>query len=273
VRAALEEDVAWGDVTTRSLIPHDLQALASVVFKEKGIVAGLPVLAATFREMDSACDVVLLAQDGAHVENGACVAHITGSAASLLTAERVALNFLQRLSGIATLTARFAAAVRGTNAMIVDTRKTTPGLRALEKYAVRAGGAHNHRFNLADGVLIKDNHLAAMELRGQRLVDAVRQARAHAPHTIKIEVETETLEQVKQALDARADIILLDNMDVALLREAVDLVGGKALTEASGGVHLDTVRAIAETGVDLISVGALTHSARALDISLDFSVA
>jgi nicotinate-nucleotide pyrophosphorylase (carboxylating) len=209
--------------------------------------------------------------DGTSVKTRTAIAELAGPARSLLTAERVALNLIQRLSGVATATARYVEAVAGTNARIVDTRKTTPGMRQLEKQAVRDGGGHNHRVGLADGVLIKDNHLAAIG-GADRVCRAVRQARAFAPHTLRIEVEVTTLAEVEEALSAGADVILLDNMDVATMRGAVGLVGGRALLEASGGVTLDSVRAIAETGVELISVGALTHSAPALDISLEFAL-
>lgn len=273
VRRALAEDVAWGDATTRALVPPDLHARADVVAKERAVIAGLPVLRAVYRAVDPSCRIDAHVEDGREVEEGAVVATIHGPATALLTGERVALNFLQRLSGTATTTAAFVRAVRGTKAIIVDTRKTTPGLRVLEKYAVRAGGGQNHRHNLADGVLIKDNHLAALALRGLGIVDGVRLARAAAPHTLKVEVEVETLDQVRQAIDAGADILLLDNMPPPMLAEAVHLVAGRAVTEASGGVRLETVRAVAESGVDLISVGALTHSAPSVDISLDVRLA
>lgn len=273
VRRALAEDVAWGDATTRALVPTDLQARADVVVKERAMIAGLPMLQAVYRAVDPSCRVEMRAEDGREVERGGVVATVHGPAAALLTGERVALNFLQRLAGTATMTAAFVRAVRGTKAIIVDTRKTTPGLRALEKYAVRVGGGQNHRHNLADGVLIKDNHLAALALRGLGIADAVRLARASAPHTLKVEVEVETLDQVRQAVGAGADILLLDNMPPAMLAEAVHLAAGKAVTEASGGIRLETVRAVAESGVDLISIGALTHSAPSIDISLDFHLA
>lgn len=272
VAAALAEDVGWGDITTHALVSDDLTASAAVIYKQPAVVAGLPVLVAAFRLLDPACRVDLAVAEGACVTAPSSVATVHGRASALLTAERVALNFLQRLSAIATLTAQFAAAIEGTSATIVDTRKTTPGLRVLEKYAVRVGGGQNHRFNLADGVLIKDNHLAALRSTGRGLADGVRLARLAAPHTLKIEVETETLDHVREAVAAGADIILLDNMSVAQMRMAVEIVAGRAVTEASGGVRLDTIRGIAETGVDLISIGALTHSAPAIDISLEFSL-
>ena len=268
---ALAEDIGGGDVTTWATVPADAVARGTIIAKAPGIVSGLDVAAAVFRRINSAVDFEPRVADGQQVSPDAVVAGVAGSAQSLLTAERVALNLLQRLSGVATLTARYVAAVAGTGARIVDTRKTTPGLRALEKAAVRHGGGHNHRFGLADGVLIKDNHLAAVG-GPDRVARAVRLARERAPHTLRIEVEVTTLDEVRQAVAAGADVILLDNMDVPTLRRAVDLVSGQALLEASGGITLETVRAVAETGVDLISVGALTHSAPALDLSLGFDL-
>ncbi len=273
VERALAEDLGWGDVTTESLIPPDLRAEGRIVAREAGVVAGLPVVELVFATLDPQVQVEPCLDEGARIEAGAVVCRLRGPARSLLTGERTALNFLQRLSGIATLTARMVAAVQGLPVRIVDTRKTTPGLRALEKYAVRVGGGHNHRQNLSDGVLIKDNHLAALAGCGQGLAEAVRLARERAPHTLRVEVECETLDQVRAALAAGADIILLDNMPLPLLREAVRLIQGRALVEASGGITLETVRAVAETGVDLISVGALTHAARALDFSLELTFA
>ena len=268
---ALAEDIGGGDVTTWATVPADAVARGTIFAKAPGIVSGLDVAAAVFRRINPAVDFGPRVADGQQVTPGHVVAGVAGSARSLLTAERVALNLLQRLSGVATLTARYVEAVAGTGTRIVDTRKTTPGLRALEKAAVRHGGGHNHRFGLADGVLIKDNHLAAVG-GPDRVVRAVRLARARAPHTLRIEVEVTMLDEVRQAVAAGADVILLDNMDVPTLRRAVDLVGGQALLEASGGITLETVRAVAETGVDLISVGALTHSAPALDLSLSFDL-
>lgn len=266
LRAALAEDIGAGDITTVLTVPEDAPAKAILHAKTEGVVAGLAIAARAFTLVAPAAHCEQHIADGTRVGPGTVLATIAGPARGLLTAERVALNFVQRLSGVATLTARFVVAVAGTSARIVDTRKTTPGLRTLEKYAVRMGGGHNHRIGLYDAVLIKDNHLAA----GGGVARTVRRAREHAPHTMRIEVECKTLAQVDEAVAAQADIILLDNMDTETLREAVGRVGGRALTEASGGVRLETVRAIAETGVDLISVGALTHSAPALDISLDF---
>ena len=269
VELALAEDIGTGDVTTRATIAPDVQATGTIVAKAPGVVSGLPVAAAVFARVDPAIEVRPLTADGERVAAGNMLADVAGPAAGLLAAERVALNFLQRLSGVATATARYVEAVAGTGARIIDTRKTTPGMRALEKAAVRHGGGHNHRVGLADGVLIKDNHLAALS-GPDAVARAVRLAREQAPHTLRIEVEVTTLGELNQALAAGADVVLLDNMEPSLLRQAVAVTAGRALLEASGGVTLATVRAVAETGVDLVSVGALTHSAPALDISLDF---
>lgn len=270
VTRAIEEDLGRGDVTSDTLVPSDLRATALLCSRSTGVIAGLEVAALAFTIVDPATEFTVLVHDGAPVVPGQSIARVSGAARSLLRAERVALNFVQRLSGCASLTARYVAAVRDTRARIVDTRKTTPGLRALEKYAVRMGGGRNHRRDLGDAVLIKDNHLVALAARGVTLAEALAEARGTLPHTLKIEVEVDRLDQIPAALEARADIILLDNMPPAQLREAVALIDGRALTEASGGVSLETIAAIAVTGVDLISVGALTHSAAALDIGLDF---
>lgn len=266
LRAALTEDIGAGDVTTLLTVPEDATASARVLVKAEGVLAGLEVGLRTFTLLDPDIKVTLSGEDGQRVTHGVVVATVSGRAQSLLTAERVCLNVMQRMSGVATMAARFADAVEGTGARIVDTRKTTPLLRHLEKYAVRCGGAHNHRWGLADGILIKDNHLAA----GGGVAACVTRAKEHAPHTLKVEVECKTLAQVEEAVAAGADLLLLDNMPLETLRTAVGIVDGRAKTEASGGVNLQTVRFIAETGVDLISVGALTHSAPSLDISLDF---
>jgi nicotinate-nucleotide pyrophosphorylase (carboxylating) len=266
---ALAEDLALGDSTTEALVPPDLLGRAALLVKAKGVLAGLPAAERVFQRVDPGLGVASAVADGSRVEPGQVVATVEGSVASILKAERTALNFLQRLSGIATATAQHVDAVAGLPVRIIDTRKTTPGLRLLEKYAVRMGGGHNHRMNLADGILIKDNHLAAL---GMDLAQAVRLARERAPHTLKIEVEAESLEQVRAALAAGTDIIMLDNMGLEEMRQAVQLIGGRAITEASGGITLENVRAVAETGVDLISIGALTHSAKALDISLDLEI-
>jgi nicotinate-nucleotide pyrophosphorylase (carboxylating) len=260
VRAFLAEDVGEGDVTAESVVPADARLDAVLLLKEEGVVCGLEVVEAVFRELDAAVDFEPLARDG-DVAHGR-VAWVGGNARPLLTGERTALNLLGRLSGIATLTRRYVDAVDGTGAVILDTRKTTPGLRALEKLAVRAGGGTNHRLGLFDAVLIKDNHLRL----GGGVAESIRRARETG---LPVEVECEALDDVRAALDAGADTILLDNMVPPQLREAVALVGGRARTEASGGVTLDTVREIAETGVDAISVGALTHSARSLDVSME----
>ena len=265
VHAALAEDIGAGDVTTDAVVDADAVATAEIVVKEAGVVCGLRAAAETFRALDPEIRVELLARDGELVSPNAVVARIGGSARAILTGERVALNFLGRLSGIATLTRRYVDAIEGTGVAVLDTRKTTPGLRELEKYAVACGGGRNHRFGLDDAVLVKDNHLRA----AGSIAGAVEIVRAHTD--LPIEVECETLVQVGEALDAGVDAILLDNMTVAEVREAVALAGGRARLEASGGVNLDTIRAVAESGVDEISVGALTHSAHSLDVSLELS--
>ena len=234
-------------------------------FREGGVACGLKIAATVFEELDCLAFIETLAQDGDRVEAGAGVLRVEGEAHALLTGERVALNFVQRLSGIATLTQQFVQAVEGTNAKIVDTRKTTPGLRLMEKFAVRCGGGSNHRYALDDLILIKDNHIAICG----GIQEAIKRAREYSSHALKIEVECDTLEQVEAALASRADIILLDNMRPETLKIAVEKIDGRAISEASGGVNLQTVRAIAQSGVDLISVGALTHSARSLDVGLD----
>jgi nicotinate-nucleotide pyrophosphorylase (carboxylating) len=266
IRTALAEDIGWGDITTRACIEAGSQSRAELVAKEDFVLAGIDVAAQVFAAVDATVSFEKLREDGRTIRRGEVFAWIKGASASLLQGERVALNLLQRMSGIATLTGLFVEAVDGTGARIVDTRKTTPGLRYLEKYAVRAGGGQNHRYALCDGILIKENHIHA----AGGVTAAIQRAKIAAPHTIKVEVETTTIAEVEEALLASADIILLDNMTLDELRQAVKVVDGRALTEASGGVNLDTVRAIAETGVDLISVGALTHSYRSVDISLLF---
>jgi len=272
VGQALAEDLPWGDVTSDNLIPIDQQGIGRIEARERGVLAGLPVAARVFSSVDPSLRFEPLLSDGARLEPGKVIARVSGSLRSLLRAERVALNFLQRLGGIATVTDRYVTAVEGCAARIIDTRKTTPGLRSLEKYAIRVGGGHNHRYCLSDAVLVKDNHRAALQLRGIGLVDALRDLRRRLPHTVTIEVEAESLDEVRDALAGGADTILLDNMAPAALRDAVRLVDRRALTEASGGINLDTVRSVAETGVDLISVGALTHSAKALDLALEIEV-
>lgn len=269
VTAALAEDLGLaGDLTTDATIPADARATAVLASRKAGVIAGLPLAEAAFRALDPASRFAIEIPDGATAPAGAVVARITGNARAVLTAERVALNFLGRLSGISTLTRAYADAIAGTRARIIDTRKTTPGLRAFEKYAVRAGGGMNHRVGLFDAILIKDNHIAVAGGVGA----AVAAAHARAGHMVKIEVEVDTLDQLDEALRHRIDAVLLDNMDVTTLREAVRRIAGRVLAEASGGVSLETVRAIAETGVDLISVGALTHSAPVLDLGLDIAV-
>ncbi|HEV7216974.1 MAG TPA: carboxylating nicotinate-nucleotide diphosphorylase, partial [Chloroflexota bacterium] len=248
VRRALAEDVGWGDVTTRAMIDPAVQARGVIAYREAGVVAGLPVAAAVYAVLDPAVRWRSLVADGATVVAGATVAEISGPAASLLTGERLALNYLQRLSGVATLTARYAQALAGTGARLVDTRKTTPGLRSLEKYAVRCGGGSNHRHGLSDGVLVKDNHIAILGRQGVGLREAVARVRAAVPHSLRVEVEVDRLDQIEDVLAGGADIILLDNMPPAALAEAVRLVAGRAITEASGGVTLENIRACAEAG-------------------------
>jgi nicotinate-nucleotide pyrophosphorylase (carboxylating) len=265
----LAEDLSIGDPTTDILIPSDLESTAVLLAKEDGILAGLDVGMEAFRRFDDRVITTPLLEDGAEIKPGDHLGTIQGSVASLLKAERTAVNFMQRMSGIATQTQRYVQAVDGHQVRIVDTRKTTPGLRFLEKYSVRMGGGHNHRQNLGDGILIKDNHIDALKRDGMSLGDVVRKAIREASHTIRVEVEVENLEQLDEALNAGAGIILLDNMDTEQMATAVKIAKGKAFTEASGGITLETVRAVAATGVDIISVGALTHSVRALDISMD----
>jgi nicotinate-nucleotide pyrophosphorylase (carboxylating) len=269
VKRALAEDLGRaGDITSAATIPADATAAGLIATREAGVIAGLALAEAAFREMDPAVSFEAAVADSDAVAAGAIVARISGNARALLSAERVALNYLSHLSGIATLTRRYADAVAGTNAKITCTRKTIPGLRAFEKYAVRCGGGSNHRFGLDDAILIKDNHIAV----AGSVSEAIRRAKAFAGHLVKIEVEVDTLDQLREALSAGADAILLDNMRPAMLRQAVAVAAGKVVLEASGGVTLETVAAIAETGVDFISVGALTHSARALDLGLDIDV-
>jgi nicotinate-nucleotide pyrophosphorylase (carboxylating) len=265
VHAALAEDVGAGDVTTEATVAADAVGSAALLVKEPGVVCGLRAAEATFRALDPDVRFEAFASDGDLVEPPAIVARVTGSQRAILTGERVALNFLGRLSGIATLTRRFVQAVEGTGVNVLDTRKTTPGLRALEKHAVACGGGRNHRFGLDDAVLVKDNHLQAAGSIG-RAVELVR-----AATELPVEVECESLDDVREALDAGVDAILLDNMTLAELRESVALNAGRARLEASGGVTVDTIHAIAETGVDEISVGALTHSAPSLDVSLELT--
>ena len=264
IENALAEDIHTGDITTISILRDKHEIRARLVAKEPMVLAGIDVAARVFHMLDQRTLFTPLFQDGNELRGGEIIAEMLGDASMLLHGERVALNLLQRMCGVATLTARYVAAVKGTGARIVDTRKTAPGLRILDKYAVRAGGGFNHRFGLYDGVLIKENHITA----AGSITVAVSRARDLIPHIMKIEVETETLAEVAEALTCGVDIIMLDNMDGPTIRTAVKMVAGRALVEASGGVNLETVREIAETGVDIISVGALTHSARAMDISM-----
>ncbi len=269
VARALAEDVGTGDLTSLAAVPANLRAEASFVLREPGVVCGLPVARAVFAALDPALELRALLPEGARAQAGATIATVSGPARGLLTGERVALNLLQRMCGVATLTARYVEAIEGTKARILDTRKTTPGLRALEKYAVRTGGGTNHRFALYDGVMLKDNHLAILASQGLGLADAVRRVRASVGPMVRVEVEVESVEQAAVAAAAGADMILLDNMPPDALRAAVAAIAGRAIAEASGGITLASIRAVAESGVDFISVGALTHSARALDIGLD----
>lgn len=268
VVAALAEDLGLqGDITTNATVAAETRAEAVIASRKAGVVAGLQLAEAAFKALDPGAKFETIAADGETVSAGAIIARVTGNARALLTAERVALNYTGRLSGIATLTRRYVEAVAGTNARIADTRKTTPGMRAFEKYAVRCGGGQNHRTGLFDAVLIKDNHIVA----AGGLKAAIEAARAAAGHMVKIEVEVDTLEQLDEVLKHKVDAVLLDNMTTVQLKDAVKRVAGRCITEASGGVNLDTVAAIAATGVDMISVGALTHSAPVLDIGLDFA--
>jgi nicotinate-nucleotide pyrophosphorylase (carboxylating) len=269
---ALAEDLSQGDPTTEILVPPDLVAAGTFVAKAPGVLAGLEVSFGVFRRVDSRIQCKAVLQDGARLQKGDVIAEITGPMSGILMAERVALNFLQHMSGIATATNQLVEAVKGLPVRVVHTRKTLPGLRALQLHAVRVGGGDSHRKSLGDGVLIKDNHIAAMARRGFSVADVVRLARDKAPFTIRVEVEADTLEQVQQALEGRPDSILVDNMSLEDMRRAVDLCKGKALVEASGGITLENARQIAETGVDIMSSGALTHSVKGLDISLDVAV-
>lgn len=269
---ALAEDAPWGDVTSETFLPASARAAATLVPREPGILSGLNVFARVFELVDSEVVIELASIDGSRFAAGAVLARVEGSAHSLLRAERIALNLTQRMSGIATQTARFVDAVAGTSARIVDTRKTTPGLRILERQAVRDGGGRNHRYSLSDAVLAKDNHLAVLVAQSIDVGTAIRAARQRLGHTTHIEVEVDSIEQIEPVVSAGVDTIMLDNFTTDMLREGVAIVAGRALVEASGGVNLDTVSAIAATGVDIISVGALTHSVRSLDLGLDVVV-
>jgi len=266
---ALAEDLAWGDVTTGALIPNNQQGIATIVAKEQGVLAGINVVRRVFHKVDPELKIDALLEDGAKVNSGSIIAKVEGKVASILKAERTALNFLQRLSGIASEASRYVKVVEGLPVHIMDTRKTTPGLRLLEKYAVGVGGGENHRMNLGDGILIKNNHLAALRSRGLSLKEIIAKARQNASQGLKLEVEVKTVQEAEEAAEAGVDIVMLDNMNLEDMRQAVKSIHGRALIEASGGITLDNVRAVAETGVDFISIGALTHSSKALDISLE----
>ena len=266
IKMSLEEDMPFGDITTENIISKDSVSMARFIAKESGVVAGLPVAERTFYLIDERVSFEILKSEGSLVEKGDVIATVEGPTIAILEGERTALNLLQRLSGVATRTHGLAALVKGTSAHVVDTRKTTPGLRYLEKYAVRVGGGQNHRFSLSDGVLIKDNHIAA----AGGISAAVSAVRGKIPHTIRVEAETENLEMVREALEAGADIIMLDNMDNEQMTQAVKLIAGRALVEASGDIDEERIRGVADTGVDIISVGRITHSVKSLDISLRF---
>jgi nicotinate-nucleotide pyrophosphorylase (carboxylating) len=272
VSAALLEDAPWGDITSEMLLPATAMADAQLVAREPGVFSGGEVFAAAMRLTSASIRVSLRASDGDAFEAGTVLAEVSGPARAVLQAERVALNFAQRMSGIATMTAQYVSEISGTSARIVDTRKTTPGLREFERHAVVSGGGHNHRFSLSDTVLAKDNHLAVLTAGGKDLTTALREVRAHLPHTTHLEVEVDTLEQIEPVLAAGVDTIMLDNFSLDELVRGVALVGGRALIEASGGVNLSTVGGIARTGVDIISVGALTHSVRSIDLGLDLEI-
>jgi nicotinate-nucleotide pyrophosphorylase (carboxylating) len=269
VQTALEEDLGFGDLTSSALLSPDMIAKAQIMAKQAMVVAGMTVAEEAFHQIDDTLTVKFHQRDGDWVGANTRILTITGNAQSLLQAERVALNFIQRLSGISTITHQFCHAVHNHSVKIADTRKTTPGLRALEKWAVRLGGGVNHRFSLHDGVLIKDNHLMVLSAHKMSLSQACRLARQEAPHGLRISVEVESMEQVRQALQGKADVILLDNMSPSKIQEAVETVKGKALVEVSGGITMNNIRDIAKTGVNIISIGALTHSAPAMDLSMD----
>lgn len=271
IRMALAEDEVAYDPTS-SLLPDDLTSEALMMPKANGVLAGVDVALEVFRETDPTLETTRLVDDGSPVERGMYVAAIRGRMSSILRAERTALNFVQRMSGIATAVNGYVRAIEGLPTQMIDTRKTLPGWRLLDKYAVRMGGGHNHRMSTGDGILIKDNHIAAMATRGESMTELIRRAKRDAAHTIRIEVECDTLDQVREAVEAGADIILFDNMTPDQMREGVAICKGRALTEASGGITIDTVRDVAESGVDLLSTGAVTHSVTALDISLEVRV-
>lgn len=268
IERALEEDVGTGDITTLTTISEDAVGHGKYIAKEDGVLCGIDLARRVYEKLDGKIEFTAYKKDGDEVVRGDIIAEVHGPAISLLTGERVGLNLMQRLSGTATKTRECVKKIEGTNATIADTRKTTPGLRVLEKYAVRVGGGSNHRFNLADGILIKDNHIVA----AGGITEAVKRARKNAPHTLKVEVEVETFEQLEEALEAGADIIMLDNMSCEDMTRAVKIVDGRAKTEASGNMGDRDLLEVAKTGVDIISIGALTHSVRSLDISLKFTI-
>jgi len=269
VQAALEEDIGFGDLTSNALLSQSMSAQGQIVAKEAMVVAGLAVALEVFHQIDDSLTVKFHHLDGDWIKANTQLLTITGNSQSLLQAERVALNFIQRLSGISTLTRQFCRAVQGHSVKIADTRKTTPGLRGLEKWAVRLGGGYNHRFSLNDGILIKDNHLMLLAANNISLSQACRLAKHQAPHGLRVSVEVESLSQARQALQGKADIILLDNMTPSKIRQAVKIIKGQALVEVSGGITLQNIQDIAKTGIDILSIGALTHSAPAMDLSMD----
>lgn len=272
LETAYAEDVPFGDLTSETFVPAHAHARAELRARQPGVLSGTEVFARAMRHREPRAAVELCADDGVRFGADETLAVVTGPARAVLTAERTALNLVQRMTGIATLTAQYVAAVKGTGARIADTRKTTPGLRVLERHAVRSGGGHNHRFCLSDAVMAKDNHLAVVTAQGQGLAEALRCAREHLPHTAHLEVEVDRLDQIPEALEGGADTIMLDNFSVEDLRAGVELIDGRAVVEASGGVSLETVGAIASAGVDVISVGALTHGVPAIDLGLDIQV-
>ncbi|MGA0566562.1 carboxylating nicotinate-nucleotide diphosphorylase [Rathayibacter sp. KR2-224] len=273
VLAALDEDAPWGDITSELFIPADATASARLVAREPGVFSGGQVLVRTMHAVDPRLSVSLEVAEGGRFETGDTLATVEGAARAILRGERVALNLVQRMSGIATLTSRYVESTAGTRARIVDTRKTTPGLRALERHAVVCGGGRNHRNSLSDAVMAKDNHLAVLTAGGLSVTEAIRSVRERLGHTTHLEVEVDRMDQIEPVLAGGVDTIMLDNFTVDELRAGVALVGGRAIVEASGNVNLDTVKAIASTGVDIVSVGALTHSVRSLDIGLDVDIA
>lgn len=268
IESALSEDISWGDITTDAIVPEDLEGKGLILVKREGIIAGIEIAAAVFKKIDSQIVFKTLFPDGSRVKPGTVIAEVKGKVRSILKGERTALNFLCRLSGIATETAKYVEAVSGLPCLILDTRKTAPGLRFLDKYAVRVGGGKNHRFHLGDGILIKENHWAALKSAGIDLKQAIFKLK-QSHHLLKVEVEVKSVEEASEALEAGADVLLLDNMNIEQIKKVVEIAKGKALLEASGGITLENVRRVAETGVDFISIGALTHSPKALDISLE----